>query len=713
VRWVTAAANPDDVLLVARSASGFHTGRPGRARGAVTPVAAGDVVALTFRVTAPDPAALAVATAQVAIVPERIKPPRRVTGAALRVPVVGVRADEVAVTAEPDEVRIAVTRSLHVRAIPPRISWVEEEGKASVVLRGAGVESLARGAGPSASLAGDGHTVPVSTVIHQPRYGQAEFDVDPDKAPDAGDFKGSVALGSGESPTRIGVELNARVTLWFAIFLVFAGVFFGQFLPLLWQSFKRRRALRSDLNDAVKQYVAARRSSTRSRDSGMDRRIGAWTWASTPDLDSDDWVRLLRRDIEDTRQDDGLDALEPYVTRLSSDVTSWVTLERLARDLDDTPAGVPARRLGGRSFGHTPAEMHMSRVIELVRAAQPLDPVEVESRLRAAERARELRPLVLKLWNEHAKLDGMELLDPRDRTLRKRNELTALWDRTRPPIAEWTDQLYGEMAGLLRSAATVVADLEARARPLPLPAPQSVATAALMAREADRTSATDDTSAEGRDLRSVPKNVWRWLRRVVRLRRWMASVDWLTTLSTMVVTSALFVIVFYDDTWGSDVQLVEAFGAGFVGRVAIDWARVHVFKSPRKQPRIVAFAGPELGAGGASGPPTPGRPGGQRPGRHAPSTSARQRRPATGLDKTTSRRNGTTPRGANRQAVMRAVREHPGATAQEIAAASGVNVRSVWPLLRTLTKEGDVHVTNGSRRPRRYTPSEEASGSGQ
>jgi hypothetical protein len=45
------------------------------------------------------------------------------------------------------------------------------------------------------------------------------------------------------------------------------------------------------------------------------------------------------------------------------------------------------------------------------------------------------------------------------------------------------------------------------------------------------------------------------------------------------------------------------------------------------------------------------------------------------------------PRGANRQAVMRVVGERPGITTSELAAASGVEKRTLYTLLSTLTKQ--------------------------
>lgn len=48
------------------------------------------------------------------------------------------------------------------------------------------------------------------------------------------------------------------------------------------------------------------------------------------------------------------------------------------------------------------------------------------------------------------------------------------------------------------------------------------------------------------------------------------------------------------------------------------------------------------------------------------------------------------PRGANREAVLRLVAERPGITTSELVASSGVERRTFYTLLSTLTKHGAV-----------------------
>jgi hypothetical protein len=72
-------------------------------------------------------------------------------------------------------------------------------------------------------------------------------------------------------------------------------------------------------------------------------------------------------------------------------------------------------------------------------------------------------------------------------------------------------------------------------------------------------------------------------------------------------------------------------------------------------------------------------------GGRAPSTrdSRRRRRPP----RRTARR---APRGQNRERVLAAVRERPGATTAELAALSGVERTTLYALLRTLVSRGEL-----------------------
>ena len=62
------------------------------------------------------------------------------------------------------------------------------------------------------------------------------------------------------------------------------------------------------------------------------------------------------------------------------------------------------------------------------------------------------------------------------------------------------------------------------------------------------------------------------------------------------------------------------------------------------------------------------------------------------------------PRGANRQAVLEAVRDRPGASSAELAAVSGVERNALYGVLRRLVKDGEVHMRELPTGRTGYTP---------
>ena len=78
-----------------------------------------------------------------------------------------------------------------------------------------------------------------------------------------------------------------------------------------------------------------------------------------------------------------------------------------------------------------------------------------------------------------------------------------------------------------------------------------------------------------------------------------------------------------------------------------------------------------------------------------PSTAVAPRAPASsrGAKPTPTPTRKRAPRGANRQAVLRAVGERPGATSAELATVSGVERNTLYGLLARLVKDGELQTS--------------------
>jgi hypothetical protein len=77
--------------------------------------------------------------------------------------------------------------------------------------------------------------------------------------------------------------------------------------------------------------------------------------------------------------------------------------------------------------------------------------------------------------------------------------------------------------------------------------------------------------------------LWRWFKRLQR-----GDVFW-TLLSGLVAATA-YALTIWDDTWGTVVDYVTAFTAGFLTETVVKWAVLPAFQSYRARRRDVAEA---------------------------------------------------------------------------------------------------------------------------
>ena len=70
----------------------------------------------------------------------------------------------------------------------------------------------------------------------------------------------------------------------------------------------------------------------------------------------------------------------------------------------------------------------------------------------------------------------------------------------------------------------------------------------------------------------------------------------------------------------------------------------------------------------------------------------------TGGAATTKAAGGRAPRGANKEAILTALKKQPGASASDIATATGIKTTVVSSSLTTLAKQGEVKRTKRNGR---------------
>jgi IclR helix-turn-helix domain len=117
-------------------------------------------------------------------------------------------------------------------------------------------------------------------------------------------------------------------------------------------------------------------------------------------------------------------------------------------------------------------------------------------------------------------------------------------------------------------------------------------------------------------------------------------------------------------------------------RERLEQSRAAVGESERLEAALAALRG----LSGANAAPPTGRP--KDGAGRAPARGSRGRRTTT--RPSTSARRPRAARGPNRAAVLEAVRERPGASPAELAAASGVSRPVAYALLKTLLERGEL-----------------------
>jgi hypothetical protein len=92
------------------------------------------------------------------------------------------------------------------------------------------------------------------------------------------------------------------------------------------------------------------------------------------------------------------------------------------------------------------------------------------------------------------------------------------------------------------------------------------------------------------------EGVWR---NPSQLRRRYRQTDILLSLIVVVVTSLLYTATVYDETWGDWADWATAFGAGFLGKVAIQWTLLPIYRSLRIRAADAKAAGGDGAAAAA------------------------------------------------------------------------------------------------------------------
>jgi hypothetical protein len=422
-----------------------------------------------------------------------------------------------------------------------------------------------------------------------------------------GEYEGTLPLAPGVvGGPELPISVNVGHSLGLAVLVVFLGAFVGGFLALMRGIRRQRSLLRLQVKSMLERYDKQRRKSH-----GVTAGYDIDALYVQPRYEGDGVVRPFPADhgvsgllwrIDSAQSDQDFDVAAARTDSFIDAVDWWIRLEPWAREirLQIDARRVPQRK-GGKKFIDCRA-FHETYEVREELLTPPKNEEKVQDLQQQAARHCERLNRWRELWHLLLEVDKVrDQLDEGQRTVVADAEVDAIEKETTPnpkaknEIAErrraavLEERLLDEAEDTLRYVLASIeqkldtrveeqlADDSRRVEQLA----DSVRTTSVARRLADpERSLRLPTGRDGREKRS---GLWRWFKRLQR-----GDVFW-TLLSGLVAATA-YALTIWDDTWGTVVDYVTAFTAGFLTETVVKWAVLPGFQSYRARRRDVAEA---------------------------------------------------------------------------------------------------------------------------
>ena len=551
------------------------------ARGLVIPVSGRDLVNFNITFEAVGDAPAEDLAGRLLIFSERSRG-RRLGGSPVVLRIRGVRSEERTVTISPKSVTLPVTRDRIAALRPPALDE-QDVGTAYVDLSGPGAAAYAR-RGLTATIVvrrDDGKSIRVPIAVTPGRDNTSELTI-PDKdvpvefdAP--GRYEGTLPLGSGSESPKVKLVVTVREWWGWAIIAVLLGVLLGRMFPPFLKRQRMRKRSRQALRDAVARFGAARRGRTEPAAYDLDAIItpDRWRLRGLFTRPQDEIARMLAK-IDAAETDPDYEECNREAEGLRARVDRWAQVERAARRLrrllDEEVPKRPAKGEFSTTAAHTDAMSFSWYLTAPLKADQATEAV---SRV---DRECKVLKLSIEIWRRQARLD--ERIDdgsPADLE-RRELELDKLWGTPGDPTRRGL-VTFAKLGTTLESANRQLRALE-REHPRRIIRAGSSANpwrrrfAAWVNRDLARGARILAMIWQG--LRVALAVVVGWMVRVVgttitRISGWLAVAEALSLLLALTVPAAVYILGLYDEDWGSPLDVLTAFAAGFVGKLALDF----------------------------------------------------------------------------------------------------------------------------------------------
>jgi hypothetical protein len=392
---------------------------------------------------------------------------------------------------------------------------------------------------------------------------------------DSGEYKGVLAVApGGEGAAQIPLTVNVRNSFLFAFIAVLLGAALAYVMRWREQIGLRRRRLRGRLDVAIRRYEKLRDEHKGEAPASFDLAtlLGDPPW-DTPIPDAEG-IGALRYDIDQAEQDADWGQLARRVDHYVSTISRWLEVERAVQHAGEL-AETEVPDLDGHRIKPTQC---WTQLDALITEADSKDVLRIcRNYLMRLEGQVKLYREFSALWNRKSGLQRR-----RDVDLEKL-EAIDVWgvlDGVPGPDSRTAKDLADARSELRRLDLELDELTPETEPPRPAPAAYGATKTGRVAKRARRRAQTWDSSltaelVEERNMRAKQH----------RHRRLWAPFnrhDVLWTFVAIAVASVGYALTLYDDTWGSVVDFLTAFAAGFGVKFGadaaqtIDWGSVPV-----------------------------------------------------------------------------------------------------------------------------------------
>lgn len=542
----------------------------------------------------------------------------KAVGHRLELAVSGTRADLTSITIQPEKLEIDVVSEI------PTSGPAEES--AGIQLLGPGVPKLlATGTTPAFDLLlrsdhGDEVHARLVNLEEGSSAAVATAEVKLEGRLKPGKYEGSAVLSplSPASP-KLTIAVESGNSLLWALLIVLIGSVLGGGVYLASGIRRRKALLRDEVKALLSTYTDVLENAEKSCEGG---RLPLWTLDTYLGEDENKWytvkfhpvlafdgaVQTIWSDIHWARNEDDLDEVATQVAEMRARIVRWVTVANSIAALQ-LASKLDAKGIAGNAWEKRKTPKDTKLLLERIREIEPDGEEAGRALIERIKRQARWHVELAEAWKARTalQLDVTLHEDKYDSSIHdtiREFDLEQLDEKASPEAERDAEKQVGFTVELEQMRKRILEVYKGDPKDLkleqPLPPRSAIAAPTIGVAAAAGPGSAQEAIVEDRVLDSAkraepPKQLDASLRSISssgsthsgeRIEVPVKAIvrrDLLWTIATAVVASAAYVPTIYNSTWGTPTDYLSAFVAGFLGKTAISWAALPLFRSLKGQ----------------------------------------------------------------------------------------------------------------------------------